>query len=356
MAILLLKGRCKMLVPYAKADPRAKIFVRASPGAVGYDVFACRVLDRHTKQPCGELPVTIEPGGAMLIGTGIIFAVPPGYDCQIRPRSGLASKFDIELSNSPGTVDPDFRGEVGCLLRNRGTEPFVVEPDMRITQLVFTAIALPVFHEVDDLSKLPPTRRGEGGFGSTGLFGSGLGTGDYDVEVAEIDEYLMRITLATAARSNCVRGCPKDSDGRYRRDGQGLLVGQTRRYGCVFAQGDQVLASGFNAQSPGSELCAEVGCLRDAEGIPSGTQIERCRAVHAEQSAINWAARQGIRLEESTLYVNSLPCLVCSRIIAGLGIEAVVVLEEGYSETEGLAIIQQARIPVRVITKARLGL
>lgn len=344
-----------MLVPYVKIHMGAKIFVRASPGAVGYDVYACRILDRQTKEPYGELPVSIGPGEAVLIGTGIVFAVPPGYDCQVRPRSGLASQFDIELSNSPGTVDPDFRGEVGILLRNRGKEPFVVEPGMRIAQLVFTGITLPVFHEMADLSKLPPTRRGEGGFGSTGLFGLGLGTGDCDAEVAEIDKYLMKIALATAARSNCARGCPKDSEGRYLRDDNGHLIGQTRRFGCIFAIGDQILASGFNAQSPGSELCAEVGCLRDAEGIESGTQIERCRAIHAEQSAINWAARQGIRLEGSTLYVNALPCLVCARVIAGLGIEAVVVLEEGYSETEGLAIIQQARIPVRVIAKALLG-
>ncbi|MBU2595453.1 dUTP diphosphatase [Patescibacteria group bacterium] len=346
----------KILIPYSKLDPRAKIFIRASPGAVGYDVYACRVLDRQTKNPCGELPVTIGPGEAVLIGTGITFAVPAGYDCQVRPRSGLASIFDIELSNSPGTVDPDFRGEIGILLRNRGTKPFVVEPDMRIAQLVFTAIALPVFHEVDDPSRLPPTTRDKGGFGSSGLYGIGYGTDECDAEVAEIDEYLMGITLATAARSNCARGCPKDQDGRYLRDDYGRLIGQTRRFGCIFALGDQVLASGFNAQSPGSELCAEVGCLRDAEGINSGTQIEKCRAVHAEQSAINWAARQGIRLEGSTLYVNALPCLVCARVIAGLGIEAVVVLEKGYSETEGLVIIQQARIPVRVIAKERLGL
>lgn len=86
----------------------AEIPVRASDGAIGYDVFASRVLDRNTKQVIGELPVTIKPGEAVLIGIGISFALPWGFEVQVRPRSGLASKYDIELSNSPGTVDPDF--------------------------------------------------------------------------------------------------------------------------------------------------------------------------------------------------------------------------------------------------------
>jgi len=115
----------------------------------------------------GDLPIEIKSGGSVLIGIGVRFDVPFPYEAQVRPRSGLASKYDIELSNSPGTIDPDFRGEAGVLLRNRGKKKFIVEKNMRIAQLVFTKVEIPEMKEVLDLSKTP---RGEGGFGSTGLF------------------------------------------------------------------------------------------------------------------------------------------------------------------------------------------
>jgi len=333
----------------ARIVPEAKLPVRASDGAVGWDVFARRVLDRNTKEPIADLPTIIEPGDAKLIGIGVIFAIPWGYEVQVRPRSGLASKHDIELSNSPGTVDPDFRGEVGVLLRNRGSKPFTVEPDMRIAQLIFNRIEIPKLVEVE-VSRLPPTRRGVGGFGSTGLMGIGLGTSGYEEEMRGIDHYMMEIVLATARFSDCVRGCKRGEDGEFPRDANGLLIGQTRRYGCVIAHGLRIIASGFNAQYPGSESCAEVGCLRESRGIPSGERIEVCRAVHAEQAAIDAAAAVGPPVAGGTIYVNAEPCLFCARQIAGLGVEALVILEGGYGATHGLAIIEDAGIVIRKVT------
>ena len=112
-----------------------------------------------------DAPVVIPPQGRALIPTGLRVALPPGHEWQIRPRSGLALKHGIELPNSPGTIDEDYRGEVGVILLNAGTEPFRVERGMRIAQAVLAPVLRAVFEEVTDL---PDTARGTGGFGSTG--------------------------------------------------------------------------------------------------------------------------------------------------------------------------------------------
>ncbi|MEO8634955.1 MAG: dUTP diphosphatase [Gemmatimonadales bacterium] len=100
-----------------------------------------------------------------LFRTGFAIAIPPGYECQIRPRSGLALKHGITLPNSPATIDSDYRGELMVALVNLGSEPFGVTRGMRIGQLVFARVEQAAFREV---AELPPTSRGEGGFGSTG--------------------------------------------------------------------------------------------------------------------------------------------------------------------------------------------
>lgn len=107
----------------------------------------------------------IAPGQRLLVPTGIQVAVPEGYEGQVRPRSGLASRNGIVVANSPGTVDPDYRGEVKVILHNLGSEEFVVRRGMRIAQLVVAPVARAVLRVVE---ALPPTRRGEGGFGHTG--------------------------------------------------------------------------------------------------------------------------------------------------------------------------------------------
>lgn len=108
---------------------------------------------------------SVAPGEVAAVPCGIAIAVPVGYEAQIRPRSGLAAKHAISLANSPGTIDPDYRGEVKVLLVNHGREPFRVTRGMRIAQMLILPVPRVEWREVDEL---PPTSRGEGGFGHTG--------------------------------------------------------------------------------------------------------------------------------------------------------------------------------------------
>lgn len=112
-----------------------------------------------------EAPVVLAPGGRALIPTGLKIALPPGYEAQVRPRSGLALKFGLTCLNSPGTIDSDYRGEVGVILANLGSETFTVRRGERIAQLVVAAHARAELIEVEALDD---TARGAGGFGSTG--------------------------------------------------------------------------------------------------------------------------------------------------------------------------------------------
>ncbi|MFP4502389.1 MAG: dUTP diphosphatase [Candidatus Hydrogenedentota bacterium] len=110
--------------------------------------------------------VTLAPGERALVPTGIRIALPPGYEAQVRPRSGLAVRHGISMVNTPGTIDADYRGEIRVILINHGHEPFSVKRGERIAQLVVA----PVSHAVwEECGSLPPTSRGEGGFGHTGV-------------------------------------------------------------------------------------------------------------------------------------------------------------------------------------------
>lgn len=110
-------------------------------------------------------PVAIPPGEIRLIPCGFSMAVPVGYEAQVRPRSGLASKHGISMPNAPGTIDADYRGEVKVPLINHGRQSFVVEPNMRIAQMVIA----PVMHcRIEEVDELDETVRGAAGFGSTG--------------------------------------------------------------------------------------------------------------------------------------------------------------------------------------------
>ena len=113
-----------------------------------------------------DAPKALAPGERALIPSGLAIALPGGYEAQVRPRSGLAYKNGITVLNSPGTIDADYRGEVGIILINHGDEPFVIERGMRIAQLVITAVSQLIWDEVETL---PETTRGEEGFGSTGV-------------------------------------------------------------------------------------------------------------------------------------------------------------------------------------------
>jgi len=122
--------------------------------AAGLDLSACIPAD-----------ITLAPGKRALIPTGFAIALPAGYEAQVRPRSGLAAKHGVTVLNSPGTIDADYRGELGVILINHGDVAFTVTRGMRIAQLVIAAVAQAVLAEVAELSA---TERGAGGFGSTG--------------------------------------------------------------------------------------------------------------------------------------------------------------------------------------------
>jgi dUTP pyrophosphatase len=112
-----------------------------------------------------DAPLSLAPGGRALVPSGIAIALPPGHEAQVRPRSGLAAQHGITVLNAPGTVDADYRGEIKVLLVNLGSEPVVIKRGMRIAQLVIAPVTHARLHEA---SSLDETKRGKGGFGSTG--------------------------------------------------------------------------------------------------------------------------------------------------------------------------------------------
>ncbi|MGC6472724.1 MAG: dUTP diphosphatase [Parvibaculales bacterium] len=128
----------------------------ASAEAAGMDLLAALAADN---------PVTLAPGETAMVPTGLAMALPPGYEAQVRPRSGLAAKHGVTVLNSPGTVDSDYRGEVKVILINHSRDSFVIERGERIAQMVIAPVTQGVWVEVADLNE---TERGAGGFGSTG--------------------------------------------------------------------------------------------------------------------------------------------------------------------------------------------
>ncbi|GAB4347317.1 MAG: dUTP diphosphatase [Candidatus Abyssubacteria bacterium] len=128
---------------------------RMSAHSAGFDLLAA--LDG---------PVTLAPGHRTLVPTGIALSIPPGYEGQVRPRSGLAVNHGLSIPNAPGTIDADYRGEVKVALINLGHEPVTIRRGDRIAQLIICPIAEATLEEV---SELDPTSRGTGGFGHTGV-------------------------------------------------------------------------------------------------------------------------------------------------------------------------------------------
>jgi dUTP pyrophosphatase len=125
---------------------------RATEGSAGYDVASAEDL-------------TLAPLERRLVKTGFSFAIPSGYEMQVRPRSGLALKHGVTLPNTPATIDSDYRGELMVAMINLGTDPFAISRGMRIAQLIIARVEAPALVEV---TELPVTGRGAGGFGSTG--------------------------------------------------------------------------------------------------------------------------------------------------------------------------------------------
>jgi dUTP pyrophosphatase len=135
------------------SNPDLPLPSRATPGSAGYDVRSA------------EEGFDLEPGETRAVSTGLAMELSAGTECQIRPRSGLAWKHSITVPNSPGTIDPDYRGEVKVLLMNLGAGPVRIERGDRIAQLVFARFEIP---RVEEVERLAGSGRGEGGFGSTG--------------------------------------------------------------------------------------------------------------------------------------------------------------------------------------------
>lgn len=140
-------------------------FVKLKNNAIlpEYQTLGAAAADVHA---CLDAPVTLAPMERRMIPTGFSMAIPEGYEVQIRARSGLSIKHGIAMVNGVGTIDSDYRGEVGVLLVNLGQEPFAVEPDMRIAQMVLSRYERIEWSEV---AELDDTERGSGGFGSTGI-------------------------------------------------------------------------------------------------------------------------------------------------------------------------------------------
>ncbi len=137
-----------------ESNPDLPLPSRATPHAAGYDVRSA------------ESEVQLEPGDIRTIRTGLVIELPTGIECQVRPRSGLALRHGVTLPNSPGTIDPDYRGEVKVILQNSGRERVVIQRGDRIAQLVFARFET---MEVEEATEFSTTVRGEGGFGSTGI-------------------------------------------------------------------------------------------------------------------------------------------------------------------------------------------
>lgn len=234
-----------------------------------------------------------------------------------------------------GTVDPDFRGEAGILLRNRGKHDFAVEEGMRIAQLIFSKVELPALQEVPEL---PSTRRGSGGFGSTGLMEIAGGLQESVAKQLRLDRYFMGITIATAELSDCVRGMtPKNRIPK-------------RKFGCVIVKNNSIISSGYNGFYPGQKECTPNACVRDSLATKSGSQVEIGGCYHAEWIAICRLAATGIGAanEKTTIYINAEPCVVCAKLLACINPQAIVI-PKGVYPTNGTAILLDAGIAIRYI-------
>ena len=126
-----------------------------SEGSSGMDIRACV-----------KVPVVLDPGKIRLIPTGLAVSIPPGFEAQIRPRSGLALKHGVGMVNAPGTIDSDYRGEIGVIVINWGERPITIRRGDRIAQMIITRVYKADIMEVD---RLDATQRGEGGFGHSGV-------------------------------------------------------------------------------------------------------------------------------------------------------------------------------------------
>lgn len=141
-----------MILRVKKLTTDAMLPQYAHPGDAGMDLFA-------------NEEVELGPGQSRVVKTGISMELPPDTEAQVRPRSGLAAKYSVTVLNTPGTIDEGYRGEIGVIMINHGSAPFLIEKGMKIAQMLVKPVIRIELEEVDELSS---TERGSGGFGSTG--------------------------------------------------------------------------------------------------------------------------------------------------------------------------------------------
>lgn len=141
-----------------------------------------------------------------------------------------------------------------------------------------------------------------------------------------IDEYFLRIAKVIATRSTCLR----------------------HNVGAVIVRDKRIVSTGYNGAPRGLPHCLDVGCIRDKENIPSGTQIEKCLGVHAEQNAIIQAALHGVSTKDSIIYITHQPCITCAKMIINAGIKRVV-YDDGYDDVAGLELLRQAGITTEIV-------
>jgi dUTP pyrophosphatase len=150
--------------------PSLTIAVQVLPHGAGLPLPAYQTRLAAGLDLCAALPdatpLTLAPGDYALVPTGLAIALPPGFEAQVRPRSGLAVRFGVTVLNAPGTIDADYRGEIGVPLINHGRAPFVVRRGERIAQMVIAPVAQA---RLEVVAELDTTVRGSGGFGSTGI-------------------------------------------------------------------------------------------------------------------------------------------------------------------------------------------
>lgn len=150
-------ARVRLFRVRGERDADVPLPARRTDGSAGYDLAAAVEKD-----------LEIHPGERVAVPTGLVLAIPAGYEGQVRPRSGLALRHGVTLINSPGTIDSDYRGELHVVLWNAGDAPFQVRRGDRVGQLVIAPVAQAEFELVDTLAELGQTGRGSGGFGHTG--------------------------------------------------------------------------------------------------------------------------------------------------------------------------------------------
>lgn len=247
--------------------PGARAPTRATPGAAGMDLYAYL--------PDGARAV-IQPGDSVRVDTGLHLALPPGYEGQIRPRSGLAWNHGLTVLNSPGTIDSDYRGEVRVILINHGTRDVIINHGDRIAQLVVCPAPAVALTAAD---ALPPTQRGAGGFGSTG-------TGPVAADAWKHDS---GATVTASAPASAPVTLTRRSPDAARAYHEGYAAGLSSMAGWLREKADssEAMAATLGA---GAELPADGGSDDDRARLEARVRALEAEVLEARAEAVKWAA------------------------------------------------------------------